>query len=93
MSWETLDWGEKRGESCIGTKKISRENIGDDQTCVFSRVEHTSTTYNDQLLVSHRKKNLTTFYNVLQRFTTFPYVDFFVVGRKLKVGHALNFSV
>jgi hypothetical protein len=69
--WKTLDWGEKRGESCIGTKKISRENIGDDQTCVFSRVEHTSTTYNDQLLVSHRKKNLTTFYNVLQRFTTF----------------------
>ena len=56
--WKTLDWGEKRGESCIGTKKISRENIGDDQT-------------NDQLLVSHRKKNLTTFYNVLQRFTTF----------------------
>ena len=71
--------GEKGGKVLMVQKKIWHENIGDDQTCVFSRVEHTSTTYNDHFLVSHRKKYLTTFYRVyrvLQSFTEFPHVYF-----------------
>ena len=55
--------------------------------------QHFTTFYNIPLRRFLCLQRFTTFYNVLQRFTTFPYVDFFVVGRKLKVGHALNFSV
>jgi hypothetical protein len=68
--------GKKAGKAVLVQRNIFwRENIGDDQIYIFSHVELTST-YRDQLLVSHQKETTlqhftTSFYNILQHFTTF----------------------
>ncbi len=73
---EDTGFGGKNGESCIGTKKyfLVQKYWWWSDIYIFSRVELTST-YRDQLLVSHRKEttlqHFTTFYNILQNFTTF----------------------